>query len=366
MSADLTRAWVRRWTEAVLEKRSGVFFSLFRLCCRIVSAPVFLITILRRWLYRTGLLRTHAVPARVISVGNITIGGTGKTPLVALLAECLHAGGARPVILSRGYGRASAEMVFLPDDAAGWEQAGDEPLMISTALPAVPIAVSADRVAAARAAWDRFHPQVFILDDGMQHVRMRRDLEIVVIDASRPLEGERIFPAGRLREGFSALRRADLFFLTRTGRSGDIEALSVLLTRYQPGAPQVHSVFRPWALEELPGGPERPLKSLDGYPVLAVSGIGNPEALERSLNRLGARLAGRMRFPDHHPYTGRDVDLIERRARDLNARAVVTTEKDAVRLRRIGTRSVPFLVLKVRIEITSGEEDFWRIVTGGN
>jgi tetraacyldisaccharide 4'-kinase len=302
----------------------------------------------------------------VISVGNITLGGTGKTPLVALLAERLHAGGNRPVILTRGFGRTSQEMIFLPDDTAGWEQAGDEPLMISAALPAVPIAVSADRAASARAAWERFHPQVYLLDDGMQHLRMRRDLEIVVIDASRPLEEERIFPAGRLREGLSALRRADLFFLTRTGQFGDTEALSALLNRYHPGAPQVHSIFRPWTLQELPGGPERPLETLHGHPVLAVSGIGNPEALERSLNRLGARLAGRMRFPDHHPYTGWDIDLIEQRARDLSARAIVTTEKDAVRLGRIEARSIPFWALKVRIEITSGEEVFWRIVTGGS
>jgi len=225
--------------------------------------------------------------------------------------------------------------------------------------------VFADRAAGERTARDLFHPQFFLLDDGMQHLRMQRDVEIVVIDATCTLEGERVFPAGRLREPLSALRRADLFFLTRTEQSDRIEAISDFLARHHPGITQVRSVFRPWALRELPGGIRQPTDILTDQPVAVFSGIGNPEALERSLTALGARLVDRMRFPDHHPYSPEDVDLIERRARDLNARWIVTTEKDAVRLEDIDHRSIPFLALMVRLEITSGEEVFWRIVRGG-
>jgi len=366
MFADSTRISVRRWNQAILEDRSGLFFSLFRLCCRIVSLPYRWITTLRRRLYRTGLLRTRAVRARVISVGNITIGGTGKTPLVALLADRLAKDGLRPVILTRGYGRRSSETVVLPDETIDWKQAGDEPVMMSRALPEVPIVVSANRVAAAQIAWDRFHPKVLLLDDGMQHLRMRRDLEIVTIDATHPLEGEKIFPAGRLREALPALRQADLFVLTRTEQSTWTETVSNFLARYHSRAAQVRSVIRPRDLRELSGSCRRPLESLRDQPVLAFSGIGNPEALEYSLTTLGARVVGHLSFPDHHPYTRRDVQRIERRARDLGARVIVTTEKDAVRLKESDCRDIPFLALSIQIEITSGAENFWRTVTGGD
>jgi len=366
MSAPSTTAWVQRWRQAVLESRSGIFFSLFRLCCRIVSFLYRGITTLRQWMYRAGLLRTHAAPSRVISVGNIAVGGTGKTPLVSLMADRLTRDGLRPAILTRGYGRRSSDMVFLPDETAGWERAGDEPLMLSAMLPSVPIVVSADRLAAAQAAWDRFQPHVYLLDDGMQHLRVRRDLEIVVIDTSCPLQQERIFPAGRLREPLTALRRADLFFLTRTEQSDRTREVSEFLRRYHPRAAQVHSIFRPYALRKLPGGEQRELESLSNQPVLAFSGIGNPEALESSLKTSGACLVGRRHFPDHHPYTRRDIDCIEKLAKDVNARMIVTTEKDAVRLENIDRCSIPFLALLVRIEITSGADTFWRTVTGGS
>ncbi len=361
-----TNAWIQRWEKAVLEGRSGWHFSLLRLCCRLLSVPFSVITALRRRLYSSGLLGTHAVPQRVISVGNITIGGTGKTPLVSLLAGRLDADGSRPVILTRGYGRRSSNMVFLPSDTAGWRQAGDEPLMLSAAHPSVPIVVHGDRVAAARIAGERFHPGLFLLDDGMQHLRLHRDLEIVVIDTTRPLGRDHVFPAGRLRENLPALRRADIFFLTRTDQSGDAEAVSGFLRRYHPEAMQVRSILRPWALRELPSGQVRPLESLQDQAVLAVSGIGNPDALEHSLTQLGARLAGRLHFPDHYPYTRRDVDAITARARHLGADSIVTTEKDAVRFESLDQRDVPFRALLVRIEIVSGEESFWRMVTGGS
>ncbi len=350
----------------MLKNRSGLGSTLFRLCCRIAAVLFRPLGILRRGMYRAGLLRTHAAPARVISVGNITVGGTGKTPLVTLLADRLAAKDLRPVILTRGYGRRSPDMVFLPDETAGWEQAGDEPLMMSSALPAVPIVVSSNRVAAAHAAWDRYHPRVFLLDDGMQHLRLRRDLEIVVVDATLPLEGERIFPAGRLRENLGGLRRADVFFLTRTRQSGQTESISAFLSRYHPGAVQIRSEFRPVALRELPDGQQLSLEWLRDRPVAAFSGIGNPAALECSLADLGVRLSDRLHFPDHHPYTRQDVDRIEERARERNAQAILTTEKDAVRLEHIDRRTIPFLALMVRIEITAGAEKFWRIITEGS
>jgi len=362
----LTNAWVRRWEKAVLEGQPGWSFSLLRFCCRFVSMAFSGITVLRRRLYSTGLAGIHTVPCQVISVGNITIGGTGKTPLVSLLAGRLDSDGRRPVILTRGYGRRSSEMVFLPSDTVGWRQAGDEPLMLSAAHPSVPIVVHGDRVAAARIAGERFHPGVLLLDDGMQHLKLSRDLEIVVIDVTRPLDHERVFPAGRLRENLPALRRADIFFLSRTDQSNDTEAVSGFLRRYHPSALQVRSILRPWALRELPAEHKRPLDSLKGQAVLAVSGIGNPGALEHSLTHLGARLAGRLHFPDHYPYTLGDVDMITERARNVGADSIVTTEKDAVRFELIDQRDVPFWALLVRIEIVSGEEDFWRMVTGGS
>jgi tetraacyldisaccharide 4'-kinase len=366
MFLPLTNAWVRQWRAAVVEKQPGPLFSLLRLCSRMISGPFSGITTVRRWLYSAGLLPVHTVPIRVISVGNITIGGTGKTPVVSLLASRLDADGDRPVILTRGYGRRSSEMVFLPSDTVSWEQAGDEPLMLSSALPTVPIVVYGDRVAAAQNARERFQPQVFLLDDGMQHLRMGRDLEIVVIDVTRPLESERVLPAGRLRENLRALRRADVFFLTRTDQSDDTEAVAEFLEKYHPAAMQIRSIFRPWALRALPAGHRQSLEILRDRPVLAVSGIGNPNSLERSLTHLGARLKGRLHFPDHYPYTRGDVELMEQRALHLGAQSIVTTEKDAVRLRGIDHRAVPFFALMVRIEIISHDEDFWRIVKGGS
>jgi tetraacyldisaccharide 4'-kinase len=213
--------------------------------------------------------------------------------------------------------------------------------------------IGGDRVEAGSLAVQRFGPDTLLLDDGFQHRRLHRDLDLVLIDATDPFGGGRLLPRGRLREPVGALTRAHAVILSRTDQASGLTALRRQLERVIPDVPKVLTRHRPLGLTDLAGEEERPLECLQGRRVLALSGIANPLAFHRSLADLGAVLSHRLAFPDHHPYTPTDLAQVDALVRKTGAEMIVTTEKDAVRIPS-GVSSSPIRVLRVDLEITEG------------
>jgi tetraacyldisaccharide 4'-kinase len=348
-----------------LEGHKGLFFSGMRYICILFSVLVSGVVFIRRALYRTGLLPVHTLGARVISIGNLTMGGTGKTPAVRLVAEHLTAKGEGVVIVTRGYGRTVPGQRILVDGQGRWREMGDEPLMLSRSLPTVPIIVGRDRVAGGKVAVEKFRPQFVILDDGFQHLRLARDVEVVVIDATCPFGNGRLFPGGILRENLGALQRAHLFLVTKVNQAENVGHLLRLLQQIHPHAVIVQGAYRPVGLSEVSTHTQVGLELLKGKPVLAMSGIGNPISFERSLEGLGAQLAERLRFSDHHPFRPKEVTAALRLAQETGAQYVVTTEKDRVRLPAVEKPVVPILSLDIQLRIISGEKQLWQFIERG-
>jgi tetraacyldisaccharide 4'-kinase len=293
------------------------------------------------------------VDARVISFGNITAGGTGKTPAVIERVQHELAAGHKVAVLTRGYGakKASREPLVVPgaEAASMWESIGDEPALIARKAPEVVIAKSADRVAAAREAIERFGCDTLILDDGYQYVRLERDENVVVIDATNPFGNGHLVPRGILREPVSALTRATHVLLTRCGAIGKMDGMDTKLAdtlrRYCPDAPVRRTRHAPDTLWRVANGEHVTLKELQGKPVFAVCAIGNPGGFYRTLEDLGAVVKEHRTFRDHA--------LIPREALVADE-IVVTTEKDAVRITNAPTN---VLALGIALRDVGEESD---------
>jgi tetraacyldisaccharide 4'-kinase len=287
-----------------------------------------------------GAIRRAAVP--VISIGNVTTGGTGKTPLVIEVVRRLRALGRCPAILTRGY-RGTAE------------HPADEVLEFREAVPDVPVVVNPDRVAGAATAHAEHAADCLVLDDGFQHRRLHRDLDVVVIDALEPWGGGRLLPAGRLREPLSSLRRADFFVISRSNQvdADTLTKIDATLERYATGAPVVRALLEAESVVGL-DGEAAPPDRLGGRSVLCVCGIGNPRTLQRSVEALAERVCPPLTFRDHHRYEPADVEAIARTAEQRKVDVVVTTRKDWVKLaplwkQRAGSRTPPLWRLDVRL-----------------
>lgn len=324
---------------------------------------------LRAWAFVWGVRTIRRLPCPVICVGNLTVGGSGKTPCVMALADRLRARGHAVGILLRGYGRGDSGLAVVGDgreEHGSWQGVGDEAILIAQRLPGVPVVVGGNRFEAGHEALRRFRLDLLLLDDGFQHRQLHRDLDLVMLDAADPFGGGRLLPRGRLREPISALRRAHAVILSRTDQAPDLSSLRRRLQEIVPGVPVVLSRHHPSRLTELGSGRELPLAGLAGRRVLAVSGIASPEGFHRTLIDLGAGLAGTMVFPDHHSYGADDMLHVEKAAEDAAAELIVTTEKDAVRIPMVERADMParaMLALGVDLEITEGQEALERLLT---
>lgn len=287
--------------------------------------------------YRRGHFETVRVPVPVVCVGNLTVGGSGKTPVVAWLAERWRAAGRRPGILSRGYGRTSRGLTVLANRPGERlppvEAVGDEPRWLAGRLPGVPLAIGADRARSAERLWEEFHPDVLILDDGLQHYRLHRDADLICLDARLAhavwVEGRPapLLPAGPWREPPAALTRGRALLLTRAERltPHEREALRRRLSFFKGPIGAARYRIRLWEGERpVPDG------ELAGRPVLALSGLADPTSFEDALRRLGAEVSP-ARFGDHHDFSAAEAAGAVDRAR-REGRLLVTTEKDAQRL----------------------------------
>ncbi len=309
----------------------------------------------RQAAYTLGLMRREKVDAKVVSIGNITAGGTGKTPATIHFARAFLEEGRSVVVLSRGYGRTTPidEPIAVSDMNTillSPKEAGDEPYLIAGKLPGVPVVVCGKRVKGARFAIEKFAPDVILLDDGFQHVALARDEDIVVIDCSIPFGFGHLLPRGLLREPLSGLSRATRFLLTHAGEhehGGVVETLKAI----NPTADILKSRHCPVGLAELEGGGKVPCDRLSGKKVLALSSIGNPNAFEETLRRLGAEITHSITFKDHHWYDSADIGKIEEAAATTGVDHIVTTEKDGVRLALVSKPLKKLLMLEIELEI---------------
>lgn len=315
----------------------------------------------RNYLFDDGVLESHDLGARTISVGNITAGGTGKTPLVAYIASTLSDQGERVCILTRGYGRADERRRVLVSDGetllTDAATAGDEPLELAQKLLSKAIVISdADRVAAAEWARRKYDITAFLLDDAFQHRKAKRDLDIVCIDATDPFTRGMI-PVGRLREPTQALFRAGVVVITRREMVGDVADLRTEISRLAPHAEIFECVARLDGIRSATG--ELLQKA---QPTFAFCGIGNPEPFFEHLRAAGHNIVGTHAFRDHYKYTQADIRDVERKAAAVNATALVTTAKDAVKIAGFDL-TVPLFIAELRIELDR-EDAFSALLSG--
>jgi tetraacyldisaccharide 4'-kinase len=243
-----------------------------------------------------------------------------------------------------------------------WREAGDEAILLARRLPGVPVVVGGDRVRAGRLALQQFSPDTIVLDDGMQHRQIHRDVELVLVDATDPFGGERLLPRGRLREPLAGIRRAHAILVTRADQAAGLESLRRRLAGLGPGIPVGCAVYRPCRLLDLSTGREAPLDVLRKERVFAVSGIASPEGFHGTLRQLGAPVAGMLAFPDHHPFGPGDRARMSDGVREAGATCIVTTEKDAVRLEGMLPRDCPVLALGIELEVVEGAEMLDRLL----
>jgi len=323
---------------------------------------------LREALYKKGILQSKRLPCPVISIGNITVGGTGKTPMTVYVTELIRRFGYKVAIISRGYkGKAEKtggvvcdrRMICMEPD-----QAGDEPFMMAQRLKTVPVIVGKDRFKAGILAIKEFKPDVLLLDDGFQHLKLYRDLDLVLLDSKKPFGNAYLFPRGTLRETTSALLRGDAVILTRSDVGKQVSLSQI--KNFVPKKPIFHSFHTPYIYKIITGNslesPDRlnisskyDFDIFKGNRVFAFSGLASNDDFRRTIESFTCKLVKFSEFPDHHPYSNRELDEIVKSAMDLSAEFIFTTEKDYVRIAH--KIKWPIDLIVIGIEISFGEND---------
>ncbi len=306
--------------------------------------------------YRIGIRKQTVLPCPVVSVGNLTVGGTGKTPMTKLVCQLLAENGLRPCVLSRGYkGQNERGAAVVSTDARielSASEAGDEAYMLARTLPGMPVVVGKDRRKTGTLAWNQFKPDVIVLDDGMQFYQLHRELDIVLIDALRPFDNGWTFPRGLLREPPSHLRRAGCIIVTNADKvsAETTEALSGRIRRLARPAHLTFARYEARALRPLDGKDDLPISWLSGKKVATFCALGRPEAFEKQVADCGAMIVHSMRRLDHSEPTISDLNALISTAQDCEAEAVIISEKDSVKLPPIA-RPLPFLSLQVALRV---------------
>lgn len=374
---------MRRWLEefeqfaidVILERRHGRRASILRWVLHFLSHGYKAGVQTRLWLFRKRILRERQVGCLVISIGNLTVGGTGKTPVVEKFARALQAGGRRVAILSRGYKskklpllkrmmqkfRATEYQPRIVSDGKAIlldsRMAGDEPYMLALNLKDVIVLVDKNRVASALYAVDKMGCDTLLLDDGMQFLHLKHRLDIVLVDRQAPFGNEYLLPRGTLREPPKNLRRASYIFITKSTPESDA-ALLERIRKYNRTAEIIECAHRPQYLEHVHTGDRLPLDYLRGKYIGALSAIAWPQSFERALLELGANIELSRHFADHHRFSEKEIQNFISRCANRAIDAIITTEKDCVRLPRLDKWEVPVYFLRVEIEILTGHESW--------
>ncbi len=372
--------------DVIMNNRRGLRANLLRLLLLGLSGIYGRAVALRLWLFRERFIHDHHLGVPVISIGNLTVGGTGKTPVVEMLAKALRDRGRRVAILSRGYkskrqrkppllrrlgamvGLASKPRKPRPRVVSDHDRvritdayiAGDEPLMLAMNCPGVPVIVDRDRVHGGSYAIKELGADVLLLDDGLQYLRLKHRHDVVLVDRTAPWGTGHMLPRGTLREPPKNLKRASYIFLTKS--DGDSAEVIAELRRHNQVADIIECRHRPVHLQNIHSGEILPISELRGKYVGALSGIAVPQSFENLLRKLGAKVDVYQRFTDHHRFNEREIHQFVERCLRRDVHYIITTEKDFVRLPPMAVTDVPFLFLRVEIEILRGREFFDKMV----
>jgi tetraacyldisaccharide 4'-kinase len=372
--AELTETF---FIEVVFEERNDWKAKLARAGLSSLSKVYHVLITVHRWLINVRIFRDKTLGVQVIAVGNLTVGGTGKTPVVEKFARVLQNEGRKVAILSRGYRSKPAplhqrllnKILFREDRTPprvvsdgrslllDSEMAGDEPYMLASNLRDVIVLVDKDRVKSGRYAIEKYGCDTLLLDDGFQYWRLRgRRHDVVLIDRQQPFGNEHLFPRGTLREPHSHLARAHTIFITKS--DGKTQELRERIGRLNATAAIIECVHQPLYFEDVFTGERKGLELLAGKKVASLSGIAQPHSFEESLTRLGGELVYSKRFADHHRFTQQEILNAINRSKKRQADIIVTTQKDAVRFPKIDRRDLPFYFMRVEIKIVSGADGF--------
>jgi tetraacyldisaccharide 4'-kinase len=374
---DWAEALETFFLEVVFEERHD-FKARFARSVLFGLSKIFQVAVkIRRWLYNVRILRDKTLGVQVIAIGNLTVGGTGKTPVVEKFARELRDAGRNVAILSRGYRSKPAPLhtrimnrILLRSDQTpprivsdgkslllDSEMAGDEPYMLASNLKDVVVLVDKDRVKSGRFAIEKFGCDTLLLDDGFQYWDLRgRRHDVVLVDRQQPFGNEHLLPRGTLREPPSHLARAHTIFITKS--DGNTAELRERINKLNSTAAIIECVHRPLYLEDVFTGERHSLDIIKGRKVASLSGIAQPESFEQSLVKVGGELVYTKRFADHHRFTQQEILNAINRSKKRQAGLIITTQKDAVRFPKIDRRDLPFYFMRVEIQIVNGANDF--------
>jgi tetraacyldisaccharide 4'-kinase len=378
---ETIRAWIEGleapFLETIFEKRRGLRADLARSALFGLSKLYQLYLAIHRFAIRSRLIRDATLGIQVIAIGNLTLGGTGKTPVVEKFARELQKQGRTVAILSRGWrskpqpiGQMLLNKLFLREDSTpprlvsdgkslllDSETAGDEPYMLASNLKDVVVLVDKNRVKSGRYAIENFGCDTLLLDDGFQYWKLAgRRQDVVLVDCQQPFGNEHLFPRGTLREPPSHLARASVIFITKS--DGQTAELRQRITRYSPGTGIIECIHAPLYFEDVFTGERKGLDFLQGKRAAALSAIAQPESFEQSLVKLCRELVYSKRFADHHRFTQQEILNAINRSIKRQAHVIVTTQKDAVRFPKLDRRDLPIYFMRVEIKILSGAGDF--------
>jgi len=368
--------------DVISDRKKGAGIALLTSFLSGLSHIFSLITQIRLFLYKNRILKSRSLGCLVVVVGNLTVGGTGKTPVVEKFARNLTERGRKVAILSRGY-KSKPEQLYkrffrwlthsapVPPKVVSdgkkvlldSEISGDEPFMLASNLPGVVVLVDKDRVKAGRYAIEKFGVDTLILDDGFQYLRLKGRLNLLLIDKTNPFGNGHLLPRGNLREPIKHLRRASYVFLTKSDGIPDPQ-IEATIRKYHPNVEIIECAHKPQYLKSF-NNPEDliPITGLHGKRIAAFSGIAVPESFERFLLNLGAHLVVKEQFVDHHRFSQEELDLFFSKALAAGVELIVTTEKDAVRLPANLQFPIPLYFLRLEIEILKGDHDFEKAIS---
>ena len=349
--------WQRIWNDDGNISR----YTLIQIIAFAISLPYQLITNFRNWLYDKKIFTVVKLPCPVISVGNITVGGTGKTPCVIMLAQMLKFHGFKPAILSRGYGGKNTTSVNIVSDGKNIllnsKTAGDEPFLMAQSLRSIPIIVGPQRIKTGKAAINRFGVNVLICDDAMQHRQIFRDINLVLLDSQDPLGNGHILPRGKLREPITALERASAFLFTRTDENHKAESINENLTQLRK-IPIFTSIHKVKDVIKGDYSDKWPISDLKGKKICAFCGIAKPDSFKKSLLAAQAHILSFDAFPDHHNYNRAEIEIIKNKFNNYKADIMITTQKDGMRLQNFADFLNLIYMMRIEMEITPSQELF--------
>ena len=366
--------------EIIRERRKAPFDSFVKGLLFVASRFYLRAINTRIWLYDNRVIRNRAIGCLVVSIGNLTCGGTGKTPIVEIFARTLSQKGRKVAVLSRGYRSRdkrgffeklrkrlfSKKMEVPPRVVSDGKNllhdsitAGDEPYMLASNLKNVAALVDKDRVKSGLYAIDEFGTDVLILDDGFQYLRLKAHINIVLVDSTSPFDNHHVLPRGLMREPIEHLLRADYVFLTKSDGSPRLRHLKEFIRKHNHRAEIIECCHKPKYLEDVfDRGKRFPLETLQGKKLASISAIANPASFEGFLEDLGGELVLKRHYADHHRYRQQEMIDFINDAKAAGADLIVTTEKDAVRMPRLDRRDIDIQFLRVEIDILSGRENF--------